>query len=67
MGVRFGYVDLNDTAIQGGRVYDWTVGLNWYLNPNMKVQFNYILEHRNQPGATVGFIDGIGVRAAYDF
>jgi phosphate-selective porin OprO/OprP len=66
-GVRFGYVDLNDKAIQGGRVYDWTVGLNWYLNPNMKVQFNYILEHRNQPGATVGYIDGIGVRAAYDF
>jgi phosphate-selective porin OprO/OprP len=67
VGVRFGYVDLNDKAIQGGTVYDWTVGLNWYLNANMKVQFNYILEHRNQPGAPEGWIDGFGVRAAYCF
>jgi phosphate-selective porin OprO/OprP len=67
LGVRFGYVDLNDKAIQGGTIYDWTVGLNWYLNANMKVQFNYILEHRNQPGATEGWINGLGVRAAYNF
>jgi phosphate-selective porin OprO/OprP len=66
-GVRFGYVDLSDKAIQGGTVYDWTFGLNWYLNPNMKVQFNYILEHRDQPGAAVGWFSGVGVRAAYDF
>jgi phosphate-selective porin OprO/OprP len=67
LGVRFGYVDLTDKAIQGGIVYDWTLGLNWYLNANMKVQFNYTLEHRDQPGAAVGWIDGIGLRAAYDF
>ena len=47
---RFSYLDLNDKAIQGGTVYDWTAGLNWFWNPNMKVQFNYILEHRDQPG-----------------
>jgi phosphate-selective porin OprO/OprP len=67
VGVRFSYLDLNDKAIQGGTVYDWTVGVNWYLNPNMKVQFNYIAEHRDQPGATTGWINGIGLRAAYDF
>src|SRR5262249_27562782 len=52
VGVRFSYLDLDDKAIQGGQVYDWTVGLNWYLNPNMKVQFNYIAEHRDTPGVT---------------
>src|SRR5579884_3949641 len=26
VGVRFSYLDLDDKAIQGGRVYDWTVG-----------------------------------------
>jgi phosphate-selective porin OprO/OprP len=66
-GVRLGYVDLTDKAIQGGRIYDVTVGLNWYLNANMKVQFNYIVEHRDQPGATEGWINGLGVRAAYNF
>lgn len=67
VGVRFSYLDLSDRAIQGGQVYDWTVGLNWYLNPNMKFQFNYVLEHRDQPGVAVGWINGFGMRLAYDF
>jgi phosphate-selective porin OprO/OprP len=67
IGTRFSYLNLNDKAIQGGRVYDWTVGLNWFLNPNMKVQLNYIAEHRDTPGVPPGWINGIGLRAAYDF
>jgi phosphate-selective porin OprO/OprP len=68
VGVRFSYLDLNDRGIQGGTVYDWTVGLNWFLNPNMKVQLNYIAEHRDAPqGVVQGWINGVGVRAAYDF
>lgn len=67
VGARFSYLDLNDKGIQGGTIYDWTVGLNWFLNPNMKVQFNYILENRDQPGVTPGWINGLGVRAAFDF
>jgi phosphate-selective porin OprO/OprP len=67
VGVRFSYLDLNDKAIQGGTLYDWTVGLNWFWNPNMKVQFNYILERRNQPGVDAAWINGVGLRGAYDF
>ena len=68
IGARFSYLDLNDKAIQGGQLYDWTFGLNWFLNPNMKVQLNYILEHRDAPqGVTKSWINGVGVRAAYDF
>jgi phosphate-selective porin OprO/OprP len=67
VGVRFSYLNLNDQAIQGGQVYDWTAGLNWYLNPNMKVQLNYIAEHRDTPGVPQGWINGFGLRAAYDF
>jgi phosphate-selective porin OprO/OprP len=67
VGVRFSWLDLNDKTINGGTVYDWTAGLNWYLNPNMKVQFNAIAEHHNAPGVTPGWISGTGVRAAYDF
>jgi len=66
-GISFSYLDLNDRAIQGGTVYGWTAGLNWFWNPNMKVQFNYIRERRDQPGVPVAWIDGIGVRAAFDF
>jgi phosphate-selective porin OprO/OprP len=68
VGARFSYLDLNDKAIRGGVVYDWTVGLNWFLNPNMKVQLNYILEHRDAPQEVAqGWINGVGLRAAYDF
>jgi phosphate-selective porin OprO/OprP len=68
LGVRFSYLDLTDKAIQGGQLYDWTLGVNWYLNPNMKVQFNCIAEHRDSPLAGVdGWITGFGVRAGYDF
>ena len=65
--MRFSYLDLNNKGIQGGQIYDWTVGLNWYLNPNMKCQLNYIAEHRDAPGVTPGWINGVGVRVAYDF
>src|SRR5262245_10259133 len=29
IGARFSYLDLNDKAIQGGDLHDWTLGLNW--------------------------------------
>lgn len=67
IGGRFSYLNLNDKSIQGGTIQSWTAGLNWFLNPNMKIQFNYVLEHRDQPGVTPGWINGLGVRAAYDF
>jgi phosphate-selective porin OprO/OprP len=68
VGMRFSYLDLNDKAIQGGQLYDWTVGVNWFLNPNMKFQLNYILEHRDAPqDVAQGWINGVGFRAAYDF
>jgi phosphate-selective porin OprO and OprP len=66
-GARFGWLDLNDKDVQGGVVYDWTLGLNWYWNPNMKCQFNWIAEHHDAPGVTPGWINGAGVRVAFDF
>jgi len=67
VGLRFSYLDLDNQFLQGGRIYDWTLGLNWFLNPNMKIQFNYIAEHRDEPGVVEGWINGVGMRAAYDF
>jgi hypothetical protein len=34
----------------------------------MKLQLNYILEHRDAPqGIVQGWISGVGLRGAYDF
>jgi phosphate-selective porin OprO/OprP len=65
---RYSYLDLNSKGVTGGRVHDMTLGLNWFLNPNMKVQFNYFLAHRDVANpAGDGYINGWGVRTAIDF
>lgn len=39
---RVSWVDLDDKNIKGGRMIDYTAGLNWFLHANVKLQFNYI-------------------------
>ena len=70
IGARYNYLDLNDGALNGGVLQNVTVGLNWFLNPNMKVQWNYMATHRDAPlpGNTGdGLIQGFGMRLAHDF
>ncbi len=65
---RYSYLDLNDKDINGGRVHDMTLGLNWFMNPNMKLQANYFLAHRNvrDPNGD-GLIQGFAIRTAIDW
>jgi phosphate-selective porin OprO/OprP len=70
VGARYDYLDLNDNGFNGGILHNGTVGLNWFLNPNMKFQFNYMITHRD--AALVGtegdgWINGFGTRFAMDF
>jgi phosphate-selective porin OprO/OprP len=68
VGARYSYLDLNDKGVTGGIVHDMTLGLNWFLNPNMKWQLNYSLARRDVPGAAGnGIVQGLGVRYAMDF
>jgi phosphate-selective porin OprO/OprP len=68
VALRYTYLDLNNKGIEGGTVHDMTVGLNWFLNPHMKVQWNYSLAHRNVAGtAGDGYINSFGTRLAWDF
>lgn len=65
---RFSKLDLRDSGIDGGVIQDVTVGVNWFLNPNMKFQWNYVFMHRDAPGAPVGGdVHGFGMRLAHDF
>ena len=54
---RWSYLDLNDKNVRGGTINDLTAGLNWYLNPFWKMQFNYIhsmpnYTRQHAPGGT---------------
>jgi phosphate-selective porin OprO/OprP len=72
VGVRYDYIDLSNHGINGGFAHALTLGANWYLNPNMKLQFNYIWMNRNfEPtdfaGRQEGDFEGFGVRYHVDF
>jgi len=51
---RVSQVDLNDDAVRGGRLTDYTAGLGWYLNPNTRFFFNYIYADLNRSGVSGG-------------
>ena len=74
VGVRYNHLDLNDQGINGGILDNWTLGLNWFWNPNMKWQFNFSNTNRDvadvanpsiSPGS--GRINAFGTRLAIDF
>jgi phosphate-selective porin OprO/OprP len=68
VGVRYSYIDLSNKAIRAGRLDALTVGLNWYMNANAKIQWNYDLTHRGDTNTVAqGTIHAFGTRMAFDF
>ncbi len=70
VGARYNYLDLNDDGLDGGILHNGTFGLNWFLNPNMKIQFDTMATHRDAPFVNDlgdGWIYGFGIRFAQDF
>jgi len=64
-------VNLNDgvglNRVQGGVMNGCTLGLNWYLNNNVKLQFNYVYDQRSDlpPGVIEGSTRGFGTRMQF--
>lgn len=70
VGARYAWSKLTDNGIYGGDVNEFTLGLNWFLNPNLKIQWNYDIGYRGTlgPGSTSnGIFQGLGTRLAFDF
>jgi phosphate-selective porin OprO/OprP len=64
---RWSYLDLNDSAINGGTIMDYTAGINWYWNPYTKMVFNYVHAISDTPAFPTASTDMFGVRAQIDF
>jgi phosphate-selective porin OprO/OprP len=68
LGVRYTYLDVSNKAVQAGQFHSLTFGLNWYLNANAKLQFNYDFARRLDTGNPLqGNIHSFGLRTAFDF
>lgn len=69
LAARWSYLDLNDRAVHGGKEEGLSLGLNWIMNNNFKMTFQYQWNDRYSlpvginPGSTSGF----GVRAQLVF
>lgn len=50
VAARFSRLDLDSVNIEGGVLNDVTAGVNWYLNPNVRVMLNYVHGHRQATG-----------------
>jgi phosphate-selective porin OprO/OprP len=72
VGARYNYLDLNYSGFNAGILHNATFGVNWFMNPNMKLQANYFFTYRdvsetlNFPDGS-GWIHGWGSRIAIDF
>lgn len=68
---RYQFMDLNDSGLDGGILNAFTLGVNWFWNPNMKVQFNYDYMDRNFVNTLgndgSGTVSSFGGRFAFDF
>lgn len=77
VALRYDYLDLTDSDIQGGQGYAWTAGLNWYWTAYSKIQTNFVwgsIENAGEaqiPSPTLAGIDGdfsiLGMRYMIDF
>ncbi len=63
VAARYSGMDLNDDNIRGGVLNQGTLGINWYLNPNVRWMVNYVNSHVNG----VGSADIIETRFGIDF
>jgi phosphate-selective porin OprO/OprP len=67
-GVRYTYLDLQNHGVDGATLNDVTLGLNWILNPNTRVQWNLGIDHRSPtPPGSEGWSYVFGMRFGIDF
>ncbi|MDB5654086.1 MAG: hypothetical protein JWQ94_1699 [Tardiphaga sp.] len=61
IAARYSEMNLNDFLVKGGELKNTTVGLNWYVNTNIRFMFNWI--HGQVDKATAANLD---IGAHYD-
>ncbi len=61
--LRYSALDLNNSGVSGGKLDDITAGVNWYLNPNTRIMWDYIHADKDDSGQANMF----SMRLQFDF
>ncbi|HKI35390.1 MAG TPA: porin [Gemmataceae bacterium] len=72
LAARWNHLNLDNGLIQAGQTDAFEVGLNWYLSPTLRIQFEYLHQNRYDkstgPNGTLpGDLDGLGLRTQWYF
>jgi len=66
VAARYSTIDLNDGTVNGGEEDNWTLGLNWYVNPQVRIMANYVDVNVDKAGVSDN-PNIFAVRAQIDF
>jgi phosphate-selective porin OprO/OprP len=64
LALRFDTMDLDDESVVGEEVDSWTLGVNWWLNPNTRIALNYVRADYDNLDEDV---DALAIRFQWDF
>ena len=65
---RWSWIDLTDKLVEGGEENNFTFGVNWYLNSNYRLMFNYIYaDVKDRTDAEDGSTDIFQMRFQVDY
>ncbi|MFM9025197.1 MAG: OprO/OprP family phosphate-selective porin [Planctomycetaceae bacterium] len=67
IAARYSSITLNDKNILGNNLTDFTIGLNWYLNPYTRAKFNYVRAFLEDTRKGNSLTDAFGIRFDYDW
>jgi len=67
LAFRVSHLDLDDRGIAGGRLTDLTFGVNWYMNPYVRMTANYVRAFQSPARGADGTADIFGIRMGYEF
>lgn len=66
LAARYSAMDLNDSGVAGGEMRNITLGINWYLNPSVRIMANYVLANVEDAAGRAG-TDGRGTFVSLRF
>jgi phosphate-selective porin OprO/OprP len=67
VALRVSQVNLNDDTVQGGRLTDFTLGVNWYLTPYSRITSNWVHAFADHPVQGRSGTNIFAVRIGFEF